>query len=131
KIKYNKNNIHKYKKKKTLEDKKIIMKTDKKQEERTQNEAHKEQNKPISFGYTIPDDTVRMDSVVEEERRIVLQGYVFVSEVRELRSGRSLLILKVTDYTDSFQVKMFCKNDDDANLFSRVEKGIWIKRYLD
>src|SRR5699024_10909096 len=54
-------------------------------------------------------------------------GYVFVSEVRELRSGRSLLILKVTDYTDSFQVKMFSKNDDDANAFARVEKGIWIK----
>ena len=126
-LKSNEADLHKFKEQKALEDQEIIMKTVKEQEERTQNEAHKEQNKPISFGYPIPDDPVRMDSVVEEERRIVLQGYVFVSEVRELRSGRSLLILKVTDYTDSFQVKMFSKNDDDANAFARVEKGIWIK----
>ena len=126
-LKSNEADLHKFKEQKALEDQEIIMKTVKEQEERTQNEAHKEQNKPISFGYPIPDDPVRMDSVVEEERRIVLQGYVFVSEVRELRSGRSLLILKVTDYTDSFQVKMFSKNDDDANTFARVEKGIWIK----
>src|SRR5699024_6446316 len=119
--------VHKFKEQKALEDQEIIMKTVKEQEERTQNGKDKEQNKPISFGYPIQDDPVRMDSVVEEERRIVLQGYVFDSEVRELRSGRSLLILKVTDYTDSFQVKMFSKNDEDANLFSRVEKGIWIK----
>ena len=126
-LKSNEADLHKFKEQKALEDQEIIMKTVKEQEERTQNEVHKEQNKPISFGYPIPDDPVRMDSVVEEERRIVLQGYVFVSEVRELRSGRSLLILKVTDYTDSFQVKMFSKNDDDANAFARVEKGIWIK----
>ena len=49
-LKSNEADLHKFKEQKALEDQEIIMKTVKEQEERTQNEAHKEQNKPISFG---------------------------------------------------------------------------------
>src|SRR5699024_2989342 len=40
---------------------------------------------------------------------------------------RSLLILKVTDYTDSLEIKMFSKNDDDARLFESSKEKIWLK----
>ncbi len=46
-----------------------------------------------------------MISIVEEERRVTLEGYVFDKEVRELRSKRKILTLKITDYTSSFIVK--------------------------
>src|SRR5699024_43267 len=52
---------------------------------------------------------------------------VFSVDVRELRSGRSLLIVHATDYTDSFQLKMFSKNDEDATKFKQLKSGIWIK----
>lgn len=46
-----------------------------------------------------------MINIVEEERRVTLEGYVFDKEVRELRSKRKILTLKITDYTSSFIVK--------------------------
>src|SRR5699024_6623037 len=58
---------------------------------------------------------------------LTVQGYVFDVDIRELRSGRSLLIAKATDYTDSLEIKMFSRNDEDAETFERLEKGIWIK----
>src|SRR5699024_4960423 len=45
----------------------------------------------------------------------------------ELRSGRSLLILKATDYTDSLEIKMFSRNDEDQAVFAAAKEGIWIK----
>ena len=62
------------------------------------------------MGRNIPDEpTTPMVNIVEEERRVTLEGYVFDKEVRELRSKRKILTLKITDYTSSFIVKKILK----------------------
>lgn len=69
----------------------------------------------------------QMKDIVEEEQSIVVQGYIFNSEIRKLKSGRQLLILKVTDYTSSFTVKKFSRNEADEQVFGELSKGKWIK----
>src|SRR5699024_6951453 len=81
----------------------------------------------LTIGYPIKDEPVKMETILDEERKLTVQGFVFLKDVRELRSGRSLLILKVTDYTDYVGIKMFSKNDDDARLFESSKEQIWIK----
>src|SRR5699024_3251883 len=66
-------------------------------------------------------------NIVEEERRVTVQGYVFAVDIRKLRSGRSLLIIKATDYTDSLEIKMFSRDDEHEAQFNLAKKGIWIK----
>lgn len=84
---------------------------------------------PLSIGYTIKDDSElrSLADIVDEERRIVVEGYIFDAEIRELRSGRSLLTFKITDYTSSIMVKMFSRDKEDAEQFQRVKKGMWVK----
>jgi DNA polymerase-3 subunit alpha (Gram-positive type) len=84
---------------------------------------------PLVIGYPIKEEEeIRtLDSIVEEERRVVVQGYVFDAELKELKSGRSLLTLKITDYTNSILVKMFSRDKEDAALMARVKKGMWVK----
>ena len=65
--------------------------------------------------------------IQDEERRVTIEGYVFDAEVRELRSGRSLLTIKVTDYTDSILVKMFSRDNEDAELMKTMKKGAWVR----
>src|SRR5690606_19363644 len=48
-------------------------------------------------------------------------------EVIKLRSGRQLLMLKITDYTDSLELKIFSRNEEDEAMFARVKEGMWIK----
>ncbi|MFZ2744849.1 MAG: PolC-type DNA polymerase III, partial [Trichococcus flocculiformis] len=55
------------------------------------------------------------------------EGYIFDSEIRELRSGRKLLVFKMTDYTSSFSVKLFSSNETDEQNFELVKKGIWVR----
>ncbi|MCH4170504.1 MAG: PolC-type DNA polymerase III [Lactobacillus sp.] len=75
-----------------------------------------------------PDLPVRqMGDITEEERSVVVEGYVFDSEVRKLRSGRQLLIIKMTDYTSSFVVKRFSRDNDDESVFADFKKGMWVK----
>ncbi|WKA53506.1 PolC-type DNA polymerase III [Planococcus shixiaomingii] len=84
---------------------------------------------PFQMGTAIkPDENiVEIQSIVDEERRVTIEGFVFDVEVRELRSGRSLLTVKMTDYTDSILVKMFSRDKEDADLMANVKKGMWLK----
>lgn len=86
-------------------------------------------NGPIKLGRAIPanEEITQMIDVVEEERRITLEGYVFDCEVRELRSGRKLLLLKITDYSSSFTCKRFSNNEQDESLFEAIKTGMWVK----
>ncbi|KYG89605.1 PolC-type DNA polymerase III [[Bacillus] sp. KCTC 13219] len=85
-------------------------------------------DRPFQLGAQIKDsETVEIRTVLEEERSIVLEGFVFISEVKVLKSGRSLLEFKMTDYTDSILVKMFSRDDSDAELMAQLSKGMWVK----
>ena len=70
---------------------------------------------------------MEIHQIQDEERRVTIEGFVFDVEVKELRSGRSLLTAKVTDYTDSILVKMFSRDKEDAQMMERLKKGMWIK----
>lgn len=84
---------------------------------------------PLTIGLTIKDDADfrSLIDIVDEERRVAIEGYIFDAEIKELRSGRSLLTFKITDYTSSIIVKMFSRDKEDAALFQRVKKGMWVK----
>ncbi len=85
------------------------------------------EEKELVLGYLIKDQPVPIEAIVDEERRITIQGYVFHAETRELRSGRTLLTLKITDYTDSILVKMFSRDKEDIPLMQAIKKGMWLK----
>ncbi|CAJ2232676.1 PolC-type DNA polymerase III [Companilactobacillus paralimentarius] len=80
-------------------------------------------------GRKIPDDqeVTQMVDIIEEDRNKVVEGYVFDIDVRKLKSGRSLLIMKVTDYTSSFSIKKFSNGEDDENFFASLDQGAWIR----
>ncbi|WP_338754061.1 PolC-type DNA polymerase III [Bacillus sp. FJAT-52991] len=84
---------------------------------------------PLMIGLKIKEDAEfkKLEEIQDEERRIAIEGYVFDAETKELRSGRTLLTFKITDYTDSLLVKMFSRDKEDAALLSRVKKGMWVR----
>ncbi|ADH99290.1 PolC-type DNA polymerase III [Salisediminibacterium selenitireducens] len=81
----------------------------------------------ITHGTRIKDDPRPLKEIVEEEKRFTAQGLVFDAETRELKSGRTLLTFKITDYTDSISVKMFSNDKEDLPVFEAIKKGIWLK----
>ncbi|HET7522003.1 MAG TPA: PolC-type DNA polymerase III [Bacillales bacterium] len=99
------------------------------QKEKAQKKAESKPgpNGTLIVGYAVKDEPVQIETITEEERRITIQGYVFEADTRELRSGRVLLTVKITDYSDSLQVKMFSRKDEDIPKLQAVKKGMWLK----
>ncbi|WP_138414767.1 PolC-type DNA polymerase III [Aquibacillus sediminis] len=119
--------IEKFREQKAIEDQKLVQQAVKDKEERAKQKTDNQSDGPIMLGYPIKEEPVAMETILEEERRMVIQGYIFDVDVRELRSGRHLLIIKATDYTSSFSIKMFSKGDQDAEKFQQIKAGMWIK----
>lgn len=84
-------------------------------------------NDALQIGYPIKDEPVKLEDIHDEERKITVQGYVFDAETKELRSGRTLLTFKITDYTSSILVKMFSREKEDVPQLKAVKKGMWLK----
>ncbi|WP_226578848.1 PolC-type DNA polymerase III [Halobacillus litoralis] len=126
-VKEGKEEIKKFQEERQKEDKILVQQAVKEQEERAKEKDDSKPKGPVEIGYKIQDDIIMMEDIQEEEKKVAVQGYVFDVEVKELRSGRHLLLLKVTDYTDSFSIKMFSRGDDHAEMFKHVKQGMWIK----
>jgi len=84
---------------------------------------------PIKIGRNIGKNNpvMQMKDIYDEERSVIVEGYVFDVEVRKLRSERELMILKMTDYSSSLTVKKFSNNEADEAIFAQIEEGMWLK----
>lgn len=100
------------------------------QKQESEKEARKgNASGPLTIGISInpTEEIISLKNIVDEERRVTVEGYIFDAETRELRSGRTLLTFKITDYTDSILVKMFSRDKEDAETLKQVKKGMWVK----
>lgn len=86
----------------------------------------KSENKNI-LGRKIKAEVVKIKGLSEEDGIVCIEAKVFEKESRELRSGKILLNLSVTDYTSSIGVKIFVEKDDAKELDGKISKGSYYK----
>ncbi|SDG99069.1 DNA polymerase-3 subunit alpha [Alteribacillus persepolensis] len=119
--------VAQFEEKKKQEDHSKIVEAMMEKKKQEQQASQENKNKPLQIGYPIKDEPVPLETIQDEERRMTVQGYVFEAETKELRSGRTLLTFKITDYTDSILVKMFSRDKEDIPKLEALKKGMWLK----
>ncbi|WP_375555608.1 PolC-type DNA polymerase III [Streptococcus nidrosiense] len=68
-----------------------------------------------------------MIEVNTEENRLVFEGVVFDIEKKVTRTGRVLINFKMTDYTSSFSMQKWVKNEEEAQKFDMIKKNSWLR----
>ena len=68
-----------------------------------------------------------MIEVNTEENRLVFEGVVFDVEQKVTRTGRVLINFKMTDYTSSFSMQKWVKNEEEAQKFDMIKKNFWLR----
>jgi len=86
------------------------------------------QNRMLQYGKQINVAPRSLKEISEEEKNVTIQGCVSSIDVIELKSGRNLASIILTDFTDSIQIKLFVKNaKKDLPIINSIKKGMWIK----
>lgn len=89
--------------------------------------APQNERSSLAIGYDFHDEPIPIKEIEDEERRVCIQGTVFKAEIRQLRSGRTLLTFNLTDYTDSIAAKIFARDKEEAAMLERVQNGCWVR----
>ena len=82
----------------------------------------------VVYGYDFDDgDEISMNQIIGEMGEVVVVGKVIRLEERLLRSGKTIMIFDLTDFTDTITVKMFIKPEmlDEVKEFLRM--GTFLK----
>ncbi|MGF3113939.1 PolC-type DNA polymerase III [Facklamia sp. P12937] len=98
---------------------------EKKQEKQKQS-VNISEIKPV--GKDIPNITATpIIDLPENQYKQVIEGYVFANDIRDLRSGEILSIMKVTDYTSSVAVKLISGRRLTKEQIHQFQVGDWLR----
>ncbi|MDO5345196.1 MAG: PolC-type DNA polymerase III [Lachnospiraceae bacterium] len=84
-------------------------------------------NPDVLVGRDFEDDAIPIEQIVGEMGEITVRGRIQNMETREIRGEKTIIMLEVTDFTDTIIVKMFARNDQMDEIKEGVKKGIFVK----
>lgn len=79
----------------------------------------------VLLGRPIKQEVTPLAELVDEEKNVAVKGEVMSVEARELKSGRTLYTIDVTDKTDSISVKVF-GDEKNAGALASIKPGQWL-----
>ena len=86
------------------------------------------QNPDVIYGRDFEGDSIAMDEITGEMGEIIVRGKVIDLDTRPLRNGeKSIVIVSLTDFTDTIVLKIFTKNELLSELLGGVKKGAFLK----
>ncbi|MDS1029081.1 PolC-type DNA polymerase III [Bacillota bacterium LX-D] len=77
------------------------------------------------IGKKITSEVTLIKDIVEEEKSVTVRGRVFNYQVKELKSGRNLVIFDFTDNTSAITVKLF-ENEKNKGFSERLKNNQWL-----
>ena len=89
----------------------------------------KSDNPDVLFGRDFDEEASPIEELEGEVGQVVIRGKILTCELRELRSGNTLFLFSVTDFTDTIGVKIFAREDtlDDLKTATKVGQFVRIK----
>jgi DNA polymerase-3 subunit alpha (Gram-positive type) len=79
------------------------------------------------YGRNIEGDSMPIADLDEFSGTVIIRGQIIAEESRPLRNGRGLVILTVTDDTDTIRVKCFVSQEEIPEMESKLRKGTFIR----
>ena len=80
------------------------------------------------YGRDVPDEPLTDICDIDElSGRITIHGQIISSDYRELKSGKWIIALAVTDFTDSIKVKLFVTAESAEELKPLLKSGVSLK----
>lgn len=84
-------------------------------------------NPDVLYGRDFDGETIEIEKIDGEIGEVAIRGKILTVDSRELRSGKTIMIFDVTDFTDTITIKMFAKEEQLDDLKAAVVQGTFIR----
>ncbi|MGO4937911.1 PolC-type DNA polymerase III [Fundicoccus sp. Sow4_H7] len=118
-----------HEKRQSLEEEKSLTEALEVQEARkSQQKVQEEMDEVLPIGKDIPHTAITpIVNLLTDQYRQTIEGYIFDLEIRVTKSGMSILIMKITDYTSSVTVKILSGRGIKKESLEQFHVGEWIR----
>jgi len=87
----------------------------------------KSDNPDVLYGRDFEDEFIHIKDIGGEMGEVAIRGQVIAKDSRLLKSGKTIVIFDMTDFTDTITVKLFVREDALEDIGKAVEKGRFLK----
>ena len=98
-----------------------------KREFRRSGYGRKSDNPDVLYGRDFDEESVEIEKIEGEVGEVVIRGKILATDVRELRSGNSLFIFSISDFTDTISVKVFAREESLEDLKTATKAGQFVR----
>ena len=84
-------------------------------------------NPDVVYGRDFEEEAIPMEQIQGEMGEVVIRGQIQNLETRQIRNEKTILIIEITDFTDTIVVKMFARNDQVPEILEGIKKGAFLK----
>lgn len=81
----------------------------------------------VLYGRDFDGEAIEIETIDGEIGEVVIRGRIVTVDSRELRSGKTIMIFDITDYTDTITVKMFAREEQLDDLKAAVAAGSFVR----
>lgn len=89
--------------------------------------GRKSDNPDVLYGRDFDEESVEIEKIEGEIGEVVIRGKILATDVRELRSGNSLFIFSISDFTDTISVKVFAREESLEDLKTATKAGQFVR----
>ena len=84
-------------------------------------------NPDVLIGRDFEEDAIPLEQITGEMGEVTVRGLIQNLEAREIRGEKTIVMMELTDFTDTIVVKMFARNDQMEEINSAIKKGMFVK----
>lgn len=84
-------------------------------------------SKDVVYGRDFEGEVWQLSQINQELGEVIVRGQVIKFDTREIRNEKSIVMITITDFTDSIVVKMFVKNEQLPDVMEGMKAGSFLK----
>lgn len=88
---------------------------------------NRQKNQELIFGRKIRGPVIKMNQIDSNSGMVTIEGQVLKTDQKLLKSGRTLFIFDITDFTYSFTCKLFPKDEELDLIRENIKKGQYLR----
>ena len=87
----------------------------------------KSMNPDVIYGRDFEEESMEIEKIDGPIGEVVIRGKILSVDTREIRNEKTIIIISVTDFTDTIVLKIFAKNDDVPELLKEISGGKFVR----
>ena len=84
-------------------------------------------NPDVIYGRDFDEEAIAIETIAGEMGEVVIRGQILSLDTRPIRNEKTIVIMSVTDFTDTIVLKIFVRDENLDELLGGLKKGAFVK----